>query len=777
MAAFFLNRSIALRLAVLCLLPLLALVGVSGNKLYEEYNRSNEVQFALQILDVAPVISNLVHELQKERGTSAGFIGSKGQTFVDAIRGRRADTNAKLAEFRENAPAPTGRLAVSVFAQPYEMALKKLSKLDEMRAKVDRLELTVPQMAAFYTPLIASLLEMVESINSIIDNGQMLRPVLAYTALLQGKERAGIERAMGAAGFGKGAFSEGVFRRFIRLGAKQDTFLETFRRYATDADIALLEEQLSGAVQADVLALRKLAHGAPFGADISGVTGPQWFAASTRRIDALKKVEDSKAASLRAQASALAAEVAAAFWTLKVVLMVLAAVTVGVSWFVYRSIVPPISRLVNTMRRLASDDISAEVEGIEQEDEIGEMARAVDVFKANAIERVRLEKSAKIERDRERQRQAHLDQIVSEFRPLVVTTLNNTKGESDDMRKAADLLANVAESAASQAGSARTATESASENVQVMAAATEQLSASIQEIAAQMGRADSLMIETETQAVATNEDVGRLSVAAEQIDSFVSMIRNIAEQTNLLALNATIEAARAGDAGKGFAVVASEVKELSAQTARATEEISEQVSGIQGSMIETVNAIGKITEAMTEARGLTSQIATSVDEQLSATREITKAVGFASSGTSAASGNVENVTGSIEKTSEVATQVNSTSANLSDTTARLASEVERFLSDVAKDVEERRGASRKLMREAVLILKSGLRHHTNLIDVSETGARIELVEGIALDDVVTLKLANGSDVSAKVVRAATDGIGLKFEHSVRGLIEECADAA
>ncbi len=776
MVAFFLNRSIAMRLAVVCLLPLVALIAISGNKLYEEYKRSNEVQFALQILDVAPVISNLVHELQKERGTSAGFIGSKGQSFADAIRQRRADTNEKLVTFRENAPSPTGRLAVPVFAQPYEVTLKSLSKLDEMRARVDKLELTVPQMAAFYTPLIANLLEMVESINSIIDNGQMLRPVLAYTALLQGKERAGIERAMGAAGFGKGNFGEGVFRRFIRLGAQQDTFLGTFRRYASDAEIAFLEEQLAGAVQADVLALRKLAEGSPFGADISGVTGPQWFAASTRRIDALKKVEDKKAASLKAQASSLAAESQAAFWVLKVVLISLAVVTIGISWIVYRSIVPPISRLVSTMRRLASDDISVEVEGTEQEDEIGEMARAVDVFKANAVERGRLEKSAKIERDRERQRQAHLDQIVSEFRPLVVSTLDNTKGESDDMRKAADLLANVAENAANQAGSARSATESASENVQVMAAATEELSASIQEIAAQTSRADSLMIETETQAVATNEDVGRLSVAAEQIDSFVSMIRSIAEQTNLLALNATIEAARAGDAGKGFAVVASEVKELSAQTARATEEISEQVSGIQSSMIETVNAIGKITEAMTEARGLTSQIATSVDEQLSATREITKAVGFASSGTSTASGNVDNVAGSIEKTSEVATQVNSTSANLSVATARLASEVERFLSDVAKDVAERRGASRKLLREAVVISKSGLRHHTNLIDISESGARIESVEGVGLDDDLTLKLATGTDVSAKVIWSGPDGIGLKFAHEIEWT-EDHANAA
>ena len=112
-----------------------------------------------------------------------------------------------------------------VFAEPYELALSKLSKLEEMRAKVDKLELTVPQMGAFYTQLIAQLLNMVESINSIIDNGQMLRPVLAYTALLQGKERAGLERAMGAAGFGKGHFSDAVFRRFIGLGAKQDTFL------------------------------------------------------------------------------------------------------------------------------------------------------------------------------------------------------------------------------------------------------------------------------------------------------------------------------------------------------------------------------------------------------------------------------------------------------------------------------------------------------------------------------------------------------------------------
>ena len=771
MAAFVLNRSIALRLAILCLVPMIALIAIGSNRLYGEYTTATEARFALKVLDAAPMISSLVHELQKERGISAGFIGSKGKTFADVIGARRADTEAALKIFRETAPQPVGRLAIPEFAGPYERAHSALAKLEEMRGKVDSFELTVPEMAGYYTPMIADLLDMVESVSFMVEDGHLLHLMSAYTGLLQGKERAGIERAMGAAGFGSGTFKEGIYRNFIRLGAMQDIMFANFHRHANADDIAFFDEQLSGSVQDDVVALRKLAQGAPFGSDISGVTGPQWFAASTARIDALKAVEDRFVMTLHGDAQALVSRANATFWVLSAIMLVLITVSIGLSWIVYRSIVPPISRLVESMRRLANNDVSIELNELTREDEIGEMARAVGVFKENAIDRNRLEESAQQERDRERRRQSHVEGLVTNFREIVNETLKSSNAKTQDMRSASERLADIAANAAGDAQSARSATGSASENVQLMAAAAEELSASIGGIATQTNEANTLMADTEAKAIATNEDVGRLSEAAEQIGSVVNLIRDIAEQTNLLALNATIEAARAGEAGRGFAVVATEVKELASQTAKATEEIATQVSGIQGSTQNAVSAILAITESMKEVRGLTASIAKSVDEQLSATQEISQAVASASSGTTTASGNVDSVAGSIEKTSEFAAEVDQTSLSLADATQQLAREVERFLNDVAKDVEERRKASRKHMREVVVICHDGRSIRSEMLDASTSGARIASHSGLSVGDRISLKLSNGMTHAATVARVGDDDIGIKFDKELSGIEE------
>ncbi len=762
MARLLVNQPIALRIALLCLVPMLALIVISAYKIYDEYQRSSEAKFVLSVLDATPLISNLVHELQKERGTSAGFIGSKGAVFGDAIHDRRADTDAKLADFRARVPEPAGRLAIPAYADFHQAAFAALDQLTAMRTKVDAFDITVPQMAGYYTPLISDLLDMVESVNKVVDDGRTMRPALAFTALLQGKERAGIERAMGAAGFGSGTFNETVYRRFVRLGAMQDTFFNSFKRYAPVEIAALFDQALSGAVQDDVLALRKLAYAAPFGGDISSVTGPQWFGASTARIDAMKTVEDAAMDSLRAHARTVATTAETTFWLLSVILIALCGGAVVVSVFVYRSIVPPITRLVETMRRLSNNDVSVEVSNSDQTDEIGAMATSVKVFKDNAIERLRLEQQAREERDRERQRQSYIETLVAEFRRVVSAALDAANSKTTDMREASQLLAQIAGNAANEAGSAQSATGDASSNVQIMAAATEQLTASIQAIAAQTTEANTLMSETEAKAVATNEDVAKLSEAANQIGSVVNIIRDIAEQTNLLALNATIEAARAGEAGRGFAVVASEVKELAGQTAKATEEIGTQVQGIQGSTQEAVQSIQAITEAISEVKSLAGQIAGSVDEQLAATQEITTAVGQASSGTSTASGNVASVAESIHQTSGFAAQVETTSAGLAEATTTLASEVESFLKDVSHDVEERRKAARKQMHQLLVITGKGQRVASEMQDASLTGALIQRPDGIEINDEITVQMTNGLMLKARVVRFEGDNMGVQF---------------
>jgi methyl-accepting chemotaxis protein len=267
-------------------------------------------------------------------------------------------------------------------------------------------------------------------------------------------------------------------------------------------------------------------------------------------------------------------------------------------------------------------------------------------------------------------------------------------------------------------------------------------------------------------AAATNEDVGQLSQSADRIGTVIGLISDIAEQTNLLALNATIEAARAGEAGKGFAVVASEVKELATQTAKATEEIGQQIAGIQSSTTGTVESIQAITDSVDEIRELTTAIASAVEEQEAATQEIANSIGAASNGTGTAANKVASVSKSIEETANEANVVNSTADILTEQSEGLMSQVENFLTEVSKDVEERRGALRVKMSEVVIISAAGRRQRTRLLDASKTGARVGLVDGVAVGDQVSVEMADGRTMTGVVRRNEDDGIGLEFDEPI-----------
>ncbi|MFK7793040.1 MAG: methyl-accepting chemotaxis protein [Devosiaceae bacterium] len=766
MARMMLNVTIYTRIMVLCLIPMLALIGLGFVNLAEERDRKNQSLFIGEAVTLAPSVSNLVHELQKERGMSAGFIGSGGQSFADVIGDQRLLTDEQLSLFQTTFSDLAAGLDIPIITAPLDEARAALEQLRDRRTAVDSLSISVGDMAGYYTPLITDLLGVVESITTVIDDGTMLRPVLSYIGLLQGKERAGIERAMGAAGFGSGTFAQPVYRNFIRLGAMQDVFFARFRQYATAEEIAYFEQQLAGTISSNVAELRALATAAPYGGDISSVTGPQWFAISTARIDALKAVEDQIAAGIAGTAYEAANAASTAFWALAGMLAALIMLTALVCYFVAKSIAPPIRRLAKTMRALAANNINISVGETWRTDEVGDMAKAVETFRENAIDRLELEKKAHHDRDHERARQAHIEKIVQSFRGQIDVTSEEVSGHTDNMRGLAERLLTVAQTAAEDAQSAHSASTGASSNVQTVAAATEELSASIREISGQTHKVSSLMDAAAQRADATNTDVAQLSNAADHIGTVIGLISDIAEQTNLLALNATIEAARAGDAGRGFAVVASEVKELATQTAKATEEIGQQIAGIQTSTSGTVDSIVAITQAINEIRELTTSIAGAVEQQEAATQEIANSVGAASSGTETAASNVASVSQSIENTASEANTVNETADKLAGTAGGLLGQIEAFLVQVSKDVEDRRGAIRDKMSECVLITSAGRRRRTKLMDASTSGAKLALVDGVDVGDQISMEMADGITLTGTVRRLADGGAGIEFDQPI-----------
>ncbi|WP_114009845.1 methyl-accepting chemotaxis protein [Cohaesibacter intestini] len=358
-------------------------------------------------------------------------------------------------------------------------------------------------------------------------------------------------------------------------------------------------------------------------------------------------------------------------------------VAVGFGFMLARSIARPVSTLNQNILAIAQNKLDEPVSGTHRTDEIGDMSRAVETFRVNAIERLRLEEQEK-EHDNKRMAEAQRTRrLIESFEKQVSENIGIVNGRTIEMEQAALQLKEIAIETEGSSREASNSSTNASNNVQTVASAAEELTASINEIMQQAVRSKEVVAIATEDARISNEKVAQLDESSRKIGEVVSLIQAIAEQTNLLALNATIEAARAGEAGKGFAVVASEVKELANQTSKATEEISMLITAIQSSSRESVESIAKIASVMSEVDGYTTAIASAVDQQGAATGEIANNVQEAAASTQSASGNMRDVMDRAQVTTQSAETVKDATDQLKDSTDILRSQIETFLREVA----------------------------------------------------------------------------------------------
>jgi methyl-accepting chemotaxis protein len=352
-------------------------------------------------------------------------------------------------------------------------------------------------------------------------------------------------------------------------------------------------------------------------------------------------------------------------------------------WIGIKGLSRPIAELKTVMEAFARNDLKAEVPGVERRDELGEMARTVEVFKKNGleVERMKADQQA-TELRTAQQRKADMIKMANDFEGAVGEIIETVSSASTELEASAGTLTKTAERAQELATTVAAASEEASTNVQSVASATEEMSSSVNEISRQVQESARMANEAVDQARKTNDRVGELSKAAARIGDVVELINTIAGQTNLLALNATIEAARAGEAGRGFAVVASEVKALAEQTAKATGEIGQQISSIQAATQESVNAIREISGTIEKLSEISSTIAAAVEEQGAATQEISRNVQQAAQGTQQVSANITDVQRGASETGSASSQVLSAAKSLSSDSNRLKLEVGKFLNTV-----------------------------------------------------------------------------------------------
>lgn len=375
---------------ILVVLPLIVLTGLGGILAWTNWRGATEMRSIARLAGLAPAISAVIHELQKERGSSALFIGSKGADQArDRLAVQRTATDGRVQDLQ--AAVETFDVAVygDGYAQQVAQAIAAFTQLKGQRAKVDALGLTPPQMAKYYTATINQLLNLITPMSAISTDTHVSSTINGYVAILRAKEFAGLERAMGAAGFGAKEFNPLLHRRLVELIGRQDALVSVFEGSADQEAKSFFSEQMNKPAVTEVVRLRKIAVESPFTQDLQGVSGGQWFDATTKRIDLLKAVEDRLAADLVALAELTRADAQERFLTLSALL---AALVIGfglIGMTIARNISGPIGDIVSAVEGYRAGD-KLEMPGADRNDGLGALARSLNVIADTGLEAARL---------------------------------------------------------------------------------------------------------------------------------------------------------------------------------------------------------------------------------------------------------------------------------------------------------------------------------------------------------------------------------------------------
>jgi methyl-accepting chemotaxis protein len=466
-------------------------------------------------------------------------------------------------------------------------------------------------------------------------------------------------------------------------------------RETIEEDLEIVEERFPDSSAAPVLAeirevvggwteatLRIAAAAAEPGGDAAAAARElraaraELVAAAEEKFDLLVELAKGQGLDYRQEAARLGAST-----LLMIQIAVAASVAFGilVALFLARGIARPVTGMTATMTRLAAGETELVVPGLGRKDEVGEMAKALEVFKENAIEAARLAALGAAEAEEKTRRAERIAASTASFDTSASGFIRTVASAALELETTARAMVSITDQARQRADGASHAAESTSANVQTVAAATEELSGSTAEIGRQVTHSATIAGKAAEGAALADQRINNLAEMAQQIGKVVELIEQIAGQTNLLALNATIEAARAGDAGKGFAVVANEVKTLANQTAKATEEIRGQIEQIQGATTDAVDVIRTVGSTIGEVNAVAATIAAAVEQQAAATREIAGNVQRAAEGTVEVSANIGGATEMSAEVGASAGQVLTAASELSRESDRLKEEIESFL--------------------------------------------------------------------------------------------------
>jgi methyl-accepting chemotaxis protein len=693
-----LSVTIGTLLRALFSLMFFLVIGLLLQPIWGDLRQRTESEVIVRHARAAGVIFTALQNLRTERGPTRTTLEAKDPASVNFI----AITDALRAKSQPALVAVLQECAVIDCAGGKPETLAGLpgsvDKLMAIRKEVDAalpasLNERRPNVANDFNTAITDLIDRLERMSKVV--GEKVRMADAETAeLIEIKELAwlardgvGLERTALIDGLNAKALSPAMRKKATDLRARADVTWTVVRELAARPG-----------VPAEVVVAVTVAHAQAFGTyeeirqrlyialttgQAPPISSEELVERSNAALDLLMEVSNAAMAAAERQAVSKEANANRSLF-LHGSLLVLGFL-VGLAGFlvVQRRVTRPIRAITQTMRRLAMGEVAVEIPGMARNDEVGEMANAVQVFKENALERQRIAKEHidAIERAAaDRRREMH--QLADHFEAAIGNIVEIVASSATELEATAGTLSSTAETTGLLAGRVAMSSQQVSLHVRSVSRATEEMASSVKEIGRQIEQSTSITCQAVAQAKKTDVSITELSRAAQRIGDVVKLITAIANQTNLLALNATIEAARAGEAGRGFAIVASEVKSLANQTARATEEIGAQVAGMQIATQDTVEAIKEISKTIGGVSVISETIAAAVEQQEEATNAIARDVEYAAKATSEAATNISDVSRGASETDSALGQMLSSAQELSAESNKLKIEAEKFLAKV-----------------------------------------------------------------------------------------------
>jgi methyl-accepting chemotaxis protein len=591
------RRSIQQRLVLLLLVPIAALLYFGSTIVRDRHGEAADMERVSRLAQIAARAGELLHHAQKERGLSAGFLGSRGEAgFAAQLAAERKEADAALAAFRAAVEAMDRAQLGNDLTHGYENVSQALRELPERRGGVDRMTVPVAEVLGYYSELNRRILAMVTDMARESKVTEIANRGTAYVSFMRAKEFAGIERAVLSNTYGAGKFMPGMYARLLTLVALQDDYISSFRVYGGERAWQQYQASMQGDFVEATRTMREAAIASSGGA-VPATDPAAWFARQTEKIDAMWKVETWLANDVLTTASALAATARRTFVTTTAAMAIIVLVTLIFGALVVRSIVRPLGRAVDVLGAVADGDFTNRLD-VEGRDEVGKMAASLN----HAIEAIH---------------QALGD--VRQVSGAVATAAQDIFNASEDMATGAQKqAANLEETAATLEEITATVRQNSENAVQA-----NQLAITSRSVAERGGR----MVGDAVRAM------GEINEASNRIADIIVAIDEIAFQTNLLALNAAVEAARAGEQGKGFAVVATEVRNLAQRSAGAAREIKglihDSVRKVESgtSLVNQSGVLlGEIVESVKRVTDIVGEIAEASREQATGIEQVNKAI-------------------------------------------------------------------------------------------------------------------------------------------------------